>query len=215
MNHIQFYYDVTSPYSWFAFETLERLRKPWNLDVELMPVLLGGIFKTSGNSSPAFNVAKAPYSLKDITRQSTYFSLPITIPDCFPANSLKAMRLLTFVKQEMPGLLSQLSRGFWHRLYQQGLDISQESDVIAVLQQADLLPAQIDTLLANIQNEAIKDKLKEATEQAVARGTFGVPTMFALTPQGSEMFFGSDRFHHLASALNVAWHDPLTALWQQ
>jgi glutathione S-transferase kappa 1 len=163
----------------------------------------------TGNRAPAHFVAKAPYLLQDLQRQSAYFGTPLCIPETFPANTITAMRLLTVVKQKSPQALESLSRALWQLHYGEGQDITTEPNLLLAATRAGLTANAAIQFLQQTQDADIKETLKTVTAKAVEMGAFGAPTFFIETPQGNEMFFGSDRFHLVASMLGKQWLGPL------
>ncbi|MFP5383495.1 MAG: 2-hydroxychromene-2-carboxylate isomerase [Gammaproteobacteria bacterium] len=176
-EQIEFFYDVGSPYSYFAAAQAEALAKETGLPVVWRPFLLGGVFKASGNQPPVSVPARAPYLMKDLQRCSAHLGLPLRMPSRFPLNTILPMRALASLPQaELPAASLKLFRGYWF----DDLDISQPEVV------GDLLGAHA---VAEANDEAVKQKLKDNSEEAVRRGAFGAPTFFV----GNEMFFGHDR----------------------
>ena len=172
---IEFFYDIASPYSYLAATQIPRLEKL--APVVWRPFLIGGVFKASGNMMPGANPVKGQYMLKDLRRLSKFYGEPLRFPSRFPINSLNAMRALTAADPaDLPALSLKLFRAYW-------VDDADVGDV-AVL--TGLLGAD---LMAKTQDEAVKAKLKEATENAAQRGAFGAPTFFV----GDDMYFGEDR----------------------
>jgi len=205
---VEFYYDVVSPYSFLAFTVFSRYEKVWNISFELHPFFLGGVMKATGNSAPASLPARAPYLLRDLFRQSNYYDLPLQIPSSFPANSLLAMRFLTAANQENPSLLKPLTQILWQHHYQEGHDITTETDIRSALLSQPFDAEVINRLLAQCSEAKVKDALRQETETAIERGAFGAPIFFIQTPDGEEMFFGSDRFHLVAPVLGGSWDGP-------
>lgn len=197
MNQIDFYYDIVSPYSFIAFEFLQKKQNAWNLEINLCPFFLGGVMKATGNSAPFFLAARAPYLLKDIQRQAQFHNLPMVIPTDFPGHSISAQRFLTAAKVDDPGYLPNLSHEFWLRHYGEGKPINQPQDIQICGQKAGISTSQIERWIEQTQDELIKNKLKATTQEALDRGAFGAPTFF-VKKDGTkdwDMFFGSDRMH--------------------
>lgn len=178
---IEFFYDVGSPYSYFAAAQVEDLAKEAGLPVAWRPFLLGGVFKASGNQPPIAVTARGPYLLKDLRRCSEQLGVPLHMPNQFPLNTLLPMRVLAGLPEaELPAATLKLFRAYWY----DNLDISSPEVV------ADMLGV---AAVAAANDEAVKQKLKDNSEEAVMRGAFGAPTFFV----GKEMFFGADRIPQL------------------
>ncbi|HMY01365.1 MAG TPA: 2-hydroxychromene-2-carboxylate isomerase, partial [Agitococcus sp.] len=184
MKKLEFFYDIVSPYSYIAATQLGQF--DGKAEVVWKPVLLGGVFKATGNSGPAFTVpAKMPYMFKDLQRLSAYYQIPFKMPANFPANTVTVQRVLCAASDaERPALTHKLYQAYWG----QGLDVT-NIELLTELVGADLL--------AKAQEDSVKNALKANTEEVVARGAFGAPTFFL----GDEMYFGEDRLFLIQEAL--------------
>lgn len=175
---LEFFYDVVSPYSYLASKRIEAIADRCGVELKWRPVLLGGIFKTIGNQPPAILAQRGRYMVKDLHRTADYYDIPFKLPDHFPTNSLHAMRAITsFPENEIPMASHKLFQVYWER----GEDIGEDKIIASVLGEKAVADAELP---------AIKEKLKENTQEAIDRGAFGVPTFFI----NNEMFFGQDRF---------------------
>ncbi|MFZ5756321.1 MAG: 2-hydroxychromene-2-carboxylate isomerase [Pseudomonadota bacterium] len=180
-QRIEFFYDIGSPYSYLAATRMAALEKETGATVVWRPFLLGGVFKGAGNQPPIAVPARAPYLLKDITRCSAQMGVPFRMPARFPTNSLAVMRTLAGLPEaELPEASLKMFRAYWY----DGADIA-APDVIASVLGAEAV--------ARAGDEAVKQKLKDNSDEAVRRGAFGAPTFFV----GDEMFFGHDRIDQL------------------
>lgn len=176
MKKIEFFYDIVSPYSYIAATQLKQF--DGKAEVVWRPFLLGGVFKATGNSGPAFSVAaKMPYMFKDLQRLARHFGIPLTMPANFPVLTVTVQRVLCAASDaERAALSLKLFHAYWG----EGRNVTDE----ALL--TELVGAE---LMAKTQDEAVKNQLKDNTYEAVERGAFGAPTFFV----GDEMFFGEDR----------------------
>lgn len=204
MRKLELFYDIVSPYSYLAFVALHRYQQAWDLDLVLRPAFLGGVMAETGNVPPASLPARAPYMLRDVARNSRYFDLPMAMPEEFPGKTLNAMRLLIVVKDAMPALLSPLSRALWERHWGLGKEVHDPGTLASICTTVGVDPA----LVARTSEQATKDALKAATDEAVRRGAFGFPAMFTDVDGDDELFFGSDRLNLLAHELKLPWHGP-------
>lgn len=183
---VEFFFDVASPYSYLAALQVGRLA-PY-ATVEWRPFLIGGVFKLSGNTMPAANPAKGQYMFKDLQRLFAYVGAAHKFPSTFPTNSLTAMRALTAADPaDVPALALALFKAYWA----EDRNIADPEVLKALLGEA---------LVAKAGDEAVKDKLKAATEEAARRGAFGAPTFFV----GDDMYFGEDRLFLIEHALKNA-----------
>uniref|UniRef100_A0A8D1FVB2 Glutathione S-transferase kappa n=2 Tax=Sus scrofa TaxID=9823 RepID=A0A8D1FVB2_PIG len=211
---VELFYDVLSPYSWLAFEILCRYKNIWNVNLQLCPSLIAGIFKDSGNQPPAMLPRKAVYMKEDIKRLEHHLQVPIHFPkDFFSAilgkGSLTAMRFLTTVKLEHPEMLEKVSRELWMRVWSRDEDITEPQSILAAAEKAGMSTGQARGLLERVSTPEVKNQLKETTEAACKYGAFGLPITVAHLDDKTHMLFGSDRMELLAHLLGEKWMGPV------
>ncbi|MBB4862857.1 2-hydroxychromene-2-carboxylate isomerase [Pseudomonas nitritireducens] len=191
---VEFYFDFGSPASYLAYTQLPAICAEAGAELVYRPVLLGGVFQATGNSSPATVPAKGRYSLIDLARFARRYGAPLKMNPHFPINTLTLMRAATGVQLHQPerfaALVDCLFKGMWER----GLNLGDPAVVGPLLAEAGFDP---QALLALTAEQEVKDALKANTEAAIKRGMFGAPTMFV----GNEMFFGQDRLDFVREAL--------------
>ncbi|EDM47628.1 2-hydroxychromene-2-carboxylate isomerase [Marinobacter algicola] len=190
---IDFYFDVGSPASYLAWTQLPTLAQRTHSDIRWKPMLLGGVFKATGNQSPAMNPTKSRYTRMDMERFARAYGVPLNFNPHFPINTLLLMRgAVGFLgAQEFHRYLEVVFRAMW--VDQKNMN---DPEVAAdVLYQAGFNP---DKVLALCEAPSVKAELKQFTEEAVERGIFGAPTFFV----GDEMFFGQDRMPQLENHLS-------------
>ncbi|XP_025936102.1 glutathione S-transferase kappa 1 isoform X1 [Apteryx rowi] len=214
---VELFYDVVSPYSWLGFEVLCRYQHIWNIDLRFRPAFLGGIMQATGNKPPAMLPKRAEYLLKDIKRMGKYYQVPVQISaDDFQRvldkGSLGAMRFITAIDMTQPRFLEPVSREFWIRFWSQHEDISQPTSILAVARQAGLSSEQAQKLLEMVSSPAVKNRLKETTEDAIKYGAFGMPAVVAHFNGEQHLFFGSDRLELLGSVIGEKWLGPVPSL---
>lgn len=185
---LEFFYDCSSPWTYLAFTKIEEVAKRHSADLIWKPILVGGLFNTVNPSvyeSRAKPVpVKAKYYGKDLRDWADFYRIKIGSPKPFPVNSVKAMRG-AFVALEQ-GKISPYSRRVFESYWGELRDISQD-DVLRDVVRA----VEIDerSYFEKIASEPYKAKLRANTDELIARGGFGSPTMFV---EGA-MFFGNDR----------------------
>jgi 2-hydroxychromene-2-carboxylate isomerase len=184
MATIEFFHDFSSPYSYLAATRIKELAERTKADFQPKPFVLGAIFKARNTSLPALIPVRAAYMYKDITAWARDYGIPITLPENFPINAIKAMRAVLAVSD--PGKSWNLTRLIYDAYWGQGRDISQADVLAEVLARAELDPAEI---LAATERQEIKDQLRANTDSAFDRGAFGAPTIFV----DDQMFLGNDR----------------------
>lgn len=190
---LEFFFDYLSPYSYLASTQVEAICARTGAILVWRPVLLGAVFKATSNVGPATNPFKAQYLFKDLLRWTARYGLPeLVLPEGFPSNSMKADRL-GLVAQEQ-GRIERYTRAVYAAAFQRGQDIAQAPVLEAVLREAEIDPAPA---LARAESAEIKARLRVNTDDAVARGAFGVPTFFI----GDEIYVGNDRLDFVEAAL--------------
>lgn len=190
---LEFFFDVGSPASYLAWTQAPALVARTGATLRYRPMLLGGVFKATGNASPAAVPAKGRYSRHDMQRFARRYGVTLTMNPHFPVNTLMCMRLATAAldTDQNDTLLRALFEGLWR----QERDLSDPEVLGRTLAEAGL---DASDWAARAQTPAVKDALKATTEEAVARGVFGAPTFFV----GEEMFFGQDRLDFVEAVLN-------------
>lgn len=210
---IDLYYDVISPYAWLGFEALNRYKTHWNIDLHLKPVLLAGIGKAAGTIPPAMKPNRAPYLGKDLHRSAAYFNVPLKFPTdvfelMFEKGSLIPSRFLTAIGLLHPAHLEAVSRQLWLAAWSRDEDITSPEVLAAAGLAAGLTPDSLAEVKEQMGQPAIKQRLKDHTEEAVGYGAFGVPSIVAHVGEKPALFFGSDRFPILAQEINETWMGP-------
>ncbi|XP_068249185.1 glutathione S-transferase kappa 1-like [Palaemon carinicauda] len=212
-KRIEFFYDIISPYTWYAFEVMMRYRKHWSATIELKPFFLGAIMKGSGNKPPGFVPNKAMYMMEDLPRLSRYFNVPLNMlsdpgKSMFEKGSLIPCRFLTATDMLYPDCLENVTRAIWMELWNKDEDITS----LPVLERAGkvggLDDEQLKNVLGHMTEQVTKDRLKAYSDLALEYGAFGSPTIVAHTGGKPMMFFGSDRFPVLANEIGEKWLGP-------
>lgn len=186
MNTVELFYDYASPYSFLANETLAT--KLPGVEIVYRPVYLRGFdaFKTG----IPYGGAKLAWLIKDLQRCAAELGLALQVPASFPVNGLYALR--GAIAAQRTGCFARYHTEVFRAVWQRGTAIGSR-DAVAAL--AGSLGCEAVAPL--LDDAAIKDQLKANTTEAIARGAFGVPALFA----GSELFWGHDRMHQLAAHL--------------
>ncbi|KFP82715.1 Glutathione S-transferase kappa 1, partial [Apaloderma vittatum] len=200
--------------TFLMLQVLCRYQHLWNIDLRFRPAFLGGIMQATGNKPPAMLPKRGEYMLKDIKRMAKYYQVPVQISkDDFQRvlgkSTLEAMRFITAIDMTQPQYLEPLSREFWMRFWSQHEDISQPENMLAVAKQAGLSPELAQKLLEMTSSPAVKNRLKETTEEAIKHGAFGMPAVVAHFNGEPHLFFGSDRLELLSSVIGEKWLGPV------
>ena len=193
-ERVEFFFDVGSPASYLAWTQLPDLCTQTGAELVIRPMLLGGVFQATGNASPATVPAKGAYTMMDLTRHAKRYGVDFRANPFFPINTLVLMRGAVGVQMHQSERLQAYLAAVFKAIWVDAQDLNQPALVAQTLQAAGFDPAQ---LLAWSGQAEVKNALRETTEEAVARGVFGAPTLFV----GKEMFFGQDRLDMVREAL--------------
>lgn len=192
---LEFFFDLGSPTTYLAYTQLPGICAETGSQLVYQPILLGGIFKATGNASPVTIPAKGRYLLQDLARYSKRYGVPLKFNPHFPINTLTLMRAVTGIQLRQPERFIDFIDCLFRAIWVEGRNMGDPAVVAAVLAQHHFDPAQV---LELTQDEEVKDALKHKTEEAIARGMFGAPAMFV----GQQLFFGQDRLDFVREALS-------------
>ena len=192
MKTLELFFDLSSPYSYLAATQVEAVARRAGAAVQWKPMVLSAVFKAANNVMPANSPPKAKWMFSDLDRWAREYGVPFKMSRHFPANTIKAMRLVLF--GETKGKAGAVALAAFRAMWVDDLDLTQESVLRDVARSCGLDP---DQALAQIETPQIKDQLRAFTEEASRRGAFGAPAMFV----GDELFWGNDRLHHVELAL--------------
>lgn len=196
---IELFFDLTSPWTWLAVHNLVPLARRHGAQIVWRPILVGGLFNTVNPSVYAAREnpipVKARYMDKDFADWARLAGLEIHFPPAcgHPVNAVLPMRVA--LAMQARGKLEPFALAAFEALWARERDLADP----AVL--APLIAAQGEdpqAVLAEAQSEAIKTLLRTNTDELIARGGFGSPTMFV---DGDDMFFGNDRLPLVEAAL--------------
>ncbi len=197
MSTIEFFFDFGSPTTYLAHTQLPRIAAACAATLVHRPMLLGGVFKATGNSSPVMVPAKGRWMGQDIVRWAQRYGVPFVFNPSFPINTLSLMRGAVGVQRRLPQLFTRYLDAVFHAMWVQPRDLGQSAEVAAVLAP---LGITAEDFMALVSDPEIKAALVANTEEAVARGVFGAPTCFV----GEAMFFGQDRLDFVREAASAA-----------
>jgi len=197
---IEFFFDCSSPWTYLAFHNIQPLAKEFGEDITWQPILVGGIFNTVNPSVYAQRETPVPlkqrYMLKDLNDWARSAGLSIKMPPTvFPVNSVKAMRGCIWLSRESAKDMVPFARAVFETYWGEDKDISKDEVLTGICHKVGVDP---QAFLAGIGAPDIKDQLKINTEEVVARGGFGSPTIFL---DRTDMYFGNDRMPLIREAL--------------
>lgn len=195
MNKIvEFYFDLGSPSTYLAYTQLPKICADTGSQLIFVPMLLGGIFNSTGNASPVTIPAKGRYMIQDLSRFAQRYGVPLKFNPHFPINTLTLMRAVTGMQMRQPDRFLAFINCLFSALWVEARNLNDPATVAAVLNENGFNP---DEVLVLSNEDAVKATLKENTETAVKRGVFGAPSMFI----ENQLFFGQDRLDFVEQAL--------------
>ena len=191
---VEFFFDVGSPAAYLAWTQLPRIAAQTGATIVWRPMLLGGVFKATGNVSPVTIAAKGRWLMADLSRWAAHYGVALQLPADFPVNTLTLMRGAAGMQLHHPQDLERYLAAVFNGIFGHGLAMGDTAVVTQVLAEAGFDAEQFQKLTSD---PAVKQALIANTEEAVARGVFGAPSMFV----GEVLHFGQDRLGFVAAAL--------------
>ena len=191
---VEFFFDFGSPASYLAYKQLPKIAAECGAVIDWRPMLLGGVFKATGNASPVTIPAKGRWMLGDIACWAQRYGVPYTNNPHFPINTLGLMRGAVGTQMRRPADFLRYCDTLFDAMWQQGRNLGDAAVLAQTLSAAGFDPEAVVALAGDAE---VKARLIAVTEEAVARGAFGAPTMFV----DGRMFFGQDRLDFVREAL--------------
>jgi 2-hydroxychromene-2-carboxylate isomerase len=191
---VEFFFDVGSPTAYLAYTQLPALAAACDAQVVWRPMLLGGVFKATGNVSPVTVPAKGRWMNDDLQRWARHYGVTLVFNPHFPINTLTLMRGAVGTQMREPGAFRRYLDVVFAAMWREPRNLGDPAVLADALRDGGLDPARVAALAADPE---VKAKLIANTDEAVARGAFGAPTFFV----DDEMFFGQDRLSFVREAL--------------
>ena len=195
-KQVEFYFDFGSPTAYLAYTQLPRIAAECGAQIVWRPMLLGGVFKATGNQSPVLIKAKGAWMFDDMERWARRYGVKLEKNPFFIINTLTVMRGAAGMQMRAPERFLKYVDVMYRAMWEKPVDLGDPSVVAATLEDAGFDAAAFAALVGDPQ---VKQQLIATTEEAVQRGVFGAPTMFV----GNEMFFGQDRLDFVREALSA------------
>ena len=192
----EFFFDFGSPTAYLAWTQLPGIAAQTGATLVYRPMLLGGVFKATGNASPVSVPAKGKWMGQDIARWAKRHGAAFAFNPHFPINTLPLMRGAVGVQMRQPERLDAYLSAVFTAMWAQPLNMGDLAVTAATLGAAGFEP---EAFMAMIGDAEVKAKLVANTEEAVARGVFGAPSIFV----GDMLFFGQDRLDFVREALSA------------
>jgi 2-hydroxychromene-2-carboxylate isomerase len=198
-DRIEFFYDLSSPWTYLAFTNLFGVLERQNCCAVLRPILVGGVFNAV---NPAVYAAREQadnrrmmHSWKILKDWAALAGVEMNFPSAYhPAKSVNAMRFCCALADDMPALTDFTRAAF--KSYFGAQDNLDDPDVLVAV--ADSVGLDGAAIRALSQSDAVKALLRVNTEELIARGGYGSPTMFV---DGDDMYFGNDQLPLVEQAL--------------
>lgn len=189
---IEFFFDCSSPWTYLAFTNIQPMAKELGAPITWRPILVGGIFNTVNKTMYETRAnpvpAKQAYTAKDMQDWARLAGIKIIMPPTvFPVNAVKSMRGCIWVQQQHPDKLVPFATAVFEAYWGDDQDISKDEVLTTICERAGIDPVKF---FAGIAEQPVKDQLKANTDEAIARGAFGSPTIYL---DKTDMYFGNDR----------------------
>jgi 2-hydroxychromene-2-carboxylate isomerase len=191
---VEFFFDVGSPAAYIAWKQLPHICREAGGNIDYKPMLLGGVFQATGNHSPTTVPAKGRYMMDDLGRFAARYGVVFKENPYFPINTLMLMRGAAGLQMRDPARFMPYVDAVYSAIWVDAKNMNDPQTVGAVLQAAGFDP---EAMLALTGEQAVKDRLKAITQEAVERGVFGAPTFFV----DGHMHWGQDRLDFVKQAL--------------
>jgi len=191
-SHIDFYFDIISPYSYIAHKKIQKIKEQQKIIFNYKPILLGGLHNLAGISAPAFNKYKMKNMQSDCELVSKKNNISFKWNLKFPINSLSIMRgYLSVEDSQKEDYLNIFFNAYWR----DNLDLSSEKEFSKLLEN---LKIDSKIFFDKITQQSIKDTLKQLTNDAFEKEVFGAPTFIV----NNKIFWGQDRLEYALEELD-------------
>ncbi len=189
-NPLDFYFDYSSPYGYIAALKIDDLAARYGRVVRWKPVLLGAVFKVTGGKPLPMLPLKGDYAMIDVARSARFHGLPYRQPSKFPIAGQAPSRAFYWLDDRDPVRAHELARALYRAYFVEDRDISSPETTADI---AATLGLDRNAVLVAIGSEALKQRLRQETDAAIARGVFGSPYFVV----DGEPFWGADRLDQI------------------
>jgi 2-hydroxychromene-2-carboxylate isomerase len=187
MKPIEFWFDFSSPYAYFAALEIGDIARKHERDVLWRPILLGPVFQVTGMQSLSLTPMRGDYARHDWARTARRLNVPFRVPAVHPIISTTAGRAYLWIEERDPEHAVTFGLSVFRALYADNLDVRDRKNVLALAEQCGV--ADVGGLEMALPSDNLKERFRSQTCAAIARGVFGSPFFFV----GSEPFWGHDR----------------------
>jgi 2-hydroxychromene-2-carboxylate isomerase len=190
-NHIDFYFDIISPYTYIAHKKIQKIKENQNIIFNYKPILLGGLHNLAGITAPALNKYKMKNMQNDCEMVSKKNEISFKWNSKFPINSLNIMRgYLQVNEKQKENYLNTFFNAYW----KDNVDLTIEDEIFKLLK---ILKIDKKNFFKDIKEQSIKDNLKKLTSDAFKKEVFGAPTFIVK----DKIFWGQDRLEYAVEEL--------------
>ena len=183
---IDFYFDFSSPYGYLASTRIDGIAARHGRDVTWRPFVLGAAFKVTGQKPLVEQPLRGEYANRDFARSARLLGVPLELPEPFPFFALAASRACYWVGDAARA--KALAKAIYHAAFGEGRDVTPVATVAEIARGLG-----IEGVEQGVEKPETKAKLREATDEALARGVFGSPFFIV----DGEPFWGHDRLEHV------------------
>ncbi len=191
-NHIDFYFDIISGYSYIAHKKIQKIRESQNIKFNYKPIFLGGLHNLAGINAPAFNKYKMKNMQNDCELVSKKNNISFIWNSKFPINSLYLMRGYLYLDDNKK---NDYLNTFFDAYWKNNIDLSIDKEIVQILKDLNINERNF---LDGIKDQSIKDALKDLTNEAFKKEVFGAPTFIV----NEKIFWGQDRLEYALEELN-------------
>ena len=189
-----FFFDFTSPYSYLAHKQIRNIENQYKIDINYMPILLGGLQNLAKIEAPAFIPSKARFMIKDCKLFAEKLNIKFKFNSHFPIQSLNLMRGVLIARKE--NKTSLYIDKFFDACWKDGLNLNDQKIVDEILKELNF---NLETFKLKISEHKIKDELKKRTKDAFSKGVFGAPSFII----NNKMFWGQDRLEFVLKEAQI------------
>jgi len=193
-KQVEFFFDFGSPTAYLAWTQLPAIAIEARAEIVWRPMLLGGVFKATGNQSPVLIKPKGKWMRDDMQRWARRYGVKLEMNPWFIINTLTLMRGAAGMQLREPDRFLKYVDVIYRAMWEKPANLGDPAVVAATLKAGGF---DADAFAALVADSAVKQRLIDTTDEAVRRGVFGAPTMFV----GDAMFFGQDRLEFVKDAL--------------
>ena len=186
-NSFQFFFDFISPYSFLAHKEIRKIEKKYNIKVNYMPILLGGLHNLHKITPPAFIPSKARFMIRDCKMVAEKKNIKFKFNSYFPIKSLNLMRGVFIAEED--DIKSFYIDNIFEAIWRDGLNMNDQNIIDKVLKNLNINPK---TFMLRCMTQINKEKLKTYTQEAFDKGIFGAPTFYVK----NKIFWGQDRLEY-------------------